>query len=145
MNTGLELTLTEVARRLSTPQHRLIHLVEKGAVVPDISNPQGRGTSRKFSARNLLEFAVALELRKATISVAAVAAVVQVLRSFEHHVATELPGFSLPESLGLPKAPDLRLVLSDGYRLFFTLGRRIGQPGSLVESTSAGCGSKPVS
>lgn len=115
-------TLTEIGRLLQVPQHRLIHLVEKGAVIPDIAPAQGRGTSRRFSSRNLLEFAIALELRAATISVAAVAVVIQVLRAFERRVAREIPGFYVPEGLRTERAPDLRVVLSDARRLFFILG-----------------------
>ncbi len=125
-----EFTLTEVGRILDVPQHRLIHLVEKGAVVPDLSQAHGRGTSRRFSARNLLEFAIALELRKATISVAAAAAVIHVLRAFERRVAKEISGFTLPDSLRSAGAPDLRIVLSDARRLFFTLA--LGKGGTKV-------------
>ena len=126
MGSGSELTLTDVARVLGVPQHRLIHLVEKGAVVPDIAAAQGRGTSRRFSRRNLLEFAIALELREVSVSIAPVAAVIQVLRSFELQVKKDIRGFHLPESLCAAGAPDLHLVLSDGSKLFFTLGTKGG-------------------
>jgi hypothetical protein len=70
----------------------------------------------------LLEFAVALRLRETMLPVAAVAAVIHVLRAFERNVAKELPGFALPESLQAATGPDLRLILSDGEQLIFTLG-----------------------
>jgi hypothetical protein len=57
-------TLTEAAGLLREPQHRLIYLCEKGVVRPDYEDAKGRGSSRRFSARNLLEFAVALRLRE---------------------------------------------------------------------------------
>jgi DNA-binding transcriptional MerR regulator len=56
-------TLSNLARRLGAPQHRLIHLCEKGVIVPEVSDAAGRGSSRSFSAMNYLEFAVALRLR----------------------------------------------------------------------------------
>ena len=60
---GNSYTLTEVARRLDVPQHRLIHLCEKGIVIPGVHAASGRGSSRVFSAGNYLELAVALRLR----------------------------------------------------------------------------------
>lgn len=116
-----EWTLTEAARLLGEPQHRLIYLCEKGVVHPDIQDAKGRGSSRRFSDRNLLEFAVALRLRQLEIGVAFVAAVVHVLRAFERSVRKELRDFKLPDSLRDPKAPDLRVVIADGARLYFTL------------------------
>ncbi len=52
-------TLTQAAWVLRVPQHKLIHLCEKGVVVPEIHDARGRGSSRGFSRRNLFEFAVA--------------------------------------------------------------------------------------
>jgi hypothetical protein len=63
-------TLTQTARLLGEPQHRLIYLCEKGVVVPDFQDAEGRGSSRRFSDRNLLEFAIALRLRELEIGVA---------------------------------------------------------------------------
>jgi hypothetical protein len=96
-------------------------LCEKGVVVPDFQDAEGRGSSRQFSARNLLEFAIALWLRELDIGVAFVGAVVHVLRAFERIVAKELRGFKLPDSLREPNAPDLRVVIADGRRLYLTL------------------------
>jgi hypothetical protein len=114
-------TLTQAARLLGEPQHRLIYLCEKGVVVPDIQDAEGRGSSRRFSARNLLEFAIALRLRELEIGVALVGAVVHVLRAFERRVGKELRDFRLPDSLRVPGAPDLRVVIADAGRLYFTL------------------------
>lgn len=116
-----EWTLTEAARLLGEPQHRLIYLCEKGVVQPDIQDAEGRGSSRRFSARNLLEFALALRLRDLEIPAAIVGSLVYVLRAFERSVASEIPRFRLPASLLEPGAPDLRVVIADGRRLYFTL------------------------
>jgi DNA-binding transcriptional MerR regulator len=123
-----EWTLTEAARLLGEPQHRLIYLCEKGVVHPDFQDAKGRGSSRRFSDRNLLEFAVALRLRELDIGVAFVGSVVHVLRAFERSVGKELRDFKLPDSLREPKAPDLRVVIADGARLYFTLAAP-GSPG----------------
>lgn len=95
---------------------------------PDLQDASGRGSSRVFSSRNLLEFAVALRLRETMLSVAAVRAVLHVLRAFESRLKQELPGFSLPDSLRSERAPDLRIVLSDGRSIYFSLGRTGGKP-----------------
>jgi len=123
-----EWTLTEAARLVGQPQHRLIYLCEKRVVQPDVQDAEGRGSSRRFSARNLLEFAVALRLRDLEIPAALIGAVLHVLRAFERSVASSIPGFGLPESLRKTDAPDLRVVIGDGRRLYFTLGPRGSLP-----------------
>ena len=117
-----EYTLSQAARLLGEAQHRLIYLCEKGVVQPDLQDAEGRGSSRRFSGRNLLEFAVALRLRELEIPASFVGAVIYVLRIFERSVRKRLPGFHLPESLRDPGAPDLRVVIGDGRRLYFMLG-----------------------
>jgi len=122
-----EYTLSQAARLLGEPQHRLIYLCEKGVVQPDLQDAEGRGSSRRFSGRNMLEFAVALRLRELEIPASFVGAVIYVLRAFERSVRKRLTGFHLPESLRDPKAPDLRVVIGNGQRLYFTL-RASGSP-----------------
>ncbi len=116
-----EWTLTEAAQLLGEPQHRLIYLCEKGVVQPDLQDAEGRGSSRRFSARNLLEFGVALRLRALGIPAAVSGAVVYVLRGFEKAIGKQMPGFSLPGSLMNPNAPELKVIIGDDQRLFFTL------------------------
>lgn len=115
-------TLAEIARSLNVPQHRLIHLCEKQVVVPDVRDAGGRGSSRIFSGRNLLELAVALRLRDMMLPVAAAGAVVHVMRAMEDRLQDELPGFSLAAGLCGDAAPDLRVIIGDGQRIFFALG-----------------------
>ena len=117
-----ELTLTEIARLLNQPQHRLIYLCEKSVVVPDGSDAKGRGSSRRFSERNLFEFAVALMLSKCHIPAELSKSIVSVIRSFESEVRRVMPNFVLPQSLTSPLAPELNIVLTDGSCLSFTLG-----------------------
>ena len=122
MHAERSFTLADLAERLGVAQHRLIHLCEKGVAAPDLQDASGRGSSRVFSSRNVLELAVALRLRDMMLPVSAVQAILQVLRTFEGQLERELPGFSLPESLRDEGAPDLRIVLSDGRSIFFSLG-----------------------
>lgn len=123
-----EWTLTEAARILDAPQHRLIYLCEKGVVLPDFQDADGRGSSRRFSARNMLEFAVALRLLSLGIPATVSGSVTYVLRGFEQAVAQRVAGFHLPESLVAAGAPLLRVVIGDDQRLYFTLE----SPGSEV-------------
>jgi DNA-binding transcriptional MerR regulator len=94
------ITLKEVQLRLGVPQHVLIHLCEKGVIVPDFADTAGRGKRREFSRRNLFEFAVALALRSLDLPVATAALVVRLLRSFEHATAKAVAGFELLEFAG---------------------------------------------
>lgn len=121
-----EWSLSDAARLLGQTQHRLIYLCEKQVVVPDLGGARGRGSSRRFSARNLLEFEVALKLRELTVPVGSIAAILYGLRAFEAKVARELPGFRLPDGLKSRRAPDLRVVLTDKGRLYFSLGPERG-------------------
>jgi len=116
-----ELTLPDIARLLGEKEHRLIYLCEKGVVVPDIEDAQGRGSSRLFSKRNVLEFAVALKLREALLPTTVAAAIIEVLRAFERKLRREIQGFCLPESLSGARSPDLRVILRGGRRLYFGL------------------------
>jgi len=118
---GREWTLTEAARSLGEPQHRLIYLCEKGVVQPDLEDAKGRGSSRRFSARNLLEFAVALRLRELELPASIIGAITYTLRAFERKVQDRIRTFRLPDSLRGPAAPDLRILISDG-RLYLSLG-----------------------
>jgi DNA-binding transcriptional MerR regulator len=128
MTSDRSFTLSEIARLLGVPQHRLIHLCEKGVVVPDVHGAAGRGSSRVFSSQNFLELAVALRLRDMMLPVAAVGAVIHVLRAFEERLREDLPHFTLAHSLNEDRAPDLRVIISDGQGIYFSLGAADEQP-----------------
>src|SRR4051794_32965527 len=114
-------TVTGIARALTVPQHRLIHLCEQGVVVPDHQEAHGRGSRRRFSQRNVFEFAVALQMRRLEIPVSFIRAVIQVLKVFEAQVGKLLRGFALPDSLRADGAPYVSLLVVDGDRLFFRI------------------------
>ena len=116
-----EWTLSEAARLLDEPQHRLIYLCEKGVVSPDLADASGRGSSRKFSDRNLLEFAVALKLRELLVPAVLIGAVLYVLRAFEKNVQSENIDFSLPKSLLDKGAPELKVIIVEGPVLYFSM------------------------
>jgi DNA-binding transcriptional MerR regulator len=121
-----EWSLSEASRLLRQSQHRLIYLCEKGVVAPDLGEAHGRGTSRRFSARNLLEFEVAIRLRELTVPVASIAAILYALRAFEAKVSRLIPGFSLPAGLRATRAAELKAIITDEGRLYFALGSRAG-------------------
>lgn len=117
-----EWSLSEAARLLGQPQHRLIYLCEKRVIVPDLGEARGRGSSRRFSARNLLEFEVALKLRELTVPASSIAAILYALRAFEAKVEKQVTGFSLPDGLRMARAPDLKVIVTDAGRIYFSLG-----------------------
>lgn len=121
-----EWSLSEAAGLLAQPQHRLIYLCERGVVLPDFGDAHGRGSSRRFSARNVLEFEVALKLRELTVPVGSIAAILYALRAFEAKVTRQIPGFKVPDGLRTGSAPDLRVIVTDGGRLYFSLGSEAG-------------------
>jgi hypothetical protein len=100
----------------------LIYLCEKRVVIPDLGEARGRGSSRLFSPRNLLEFEIALKLRELTVPVGSIAAILYALRVFEKKVERRIPGFRLPDGLKAGGAPDLRAIVTDAGRLYFSIG-----------------------
>ena len=92
-----EWTISQIARLLNQPQHRLIYLCEKGVIVPEFSDAQGRGSSRRFSARNIFEFSIALVLSEFHFPATISANFIYTVRFFETQVkANGLKDFSLP-------------------------------------------------
>lgn len=117
-------TLSEIEERLKVEQHRLIHLCEKGVITPDYEDASGRGTVRRFSERNLFEFAVALELRRFLLPIAYIAPIIRVLEAFEAYAAKKIKVFSLPESLQNKSAIGLRIIIVEGRYLYFALKQK---------------------
>ena len=115
-------TLSQVSRILNVAQHRLIYLCEKEVIAPDFGSGKGRGSSRGFSARNILEFAVALELRHFMIPIGPIRPIIYVLRAFGKILEQQVPDFSMVSSFRRKQGPDLRIIISDGERLYFLLG-----------------------
>ena len=116
-----QFTLGQIQEHLDVPQHVLIHLCEKGVINPDFADTEGRGRARAFSKRNLLEFALALHIRKFQIPVMVTKAILSVLRKFEEKVQKKVTGFTL-ESLAKGKSqPKLVVYIEEGESLIFSL------------------------
>ena len=122
-----EWTLTQISNLLDQPQYRLIYLCEKGVIIPDGSDAKGRGSSRRFSARNLFEFVVARKLGEFHMPTNLTTNVLRALRSFDQHLGKSYPMLKLPYSLRIPNSPEVKLILINGSRLYFSIGTRGGK------------------
>lgn len=120
--TNKELTLTEISRVLDEPQHRLIYLCEKGVIRPDGSDAKGRGSSRRFSPRNLFEFSIALKLAEFHFPAKITANFLYVVRSFETHVKQSIQSFSIPNELVKKQSPEIIGIVTNGSCLYFSIG-----------------------
>ena len=119
-----EWTLTRISRLLSQPQYRLIYLCEKGVIIPDGNDAKGRGSSRRFSARNLFEFVVALKLGEFHFPTNITTNVLRALRSFDRHLGESYPMLKLPYSLRIPNSPEVKIILLNGSCLYFSIGTK---------------------
>ena len=115
-------TLTEIARLLHQPQHRLIYLCEKGVIKPDFSDAHGRGSSRRFSDRNIFEFSTALVLSEFHFPATMSANFLYSIRSFETSVRESLNDFRLPDALMGDQSPAIIGIITNGSLLYFSLG-----------------------
>ena len=113
-------TLGKIQEILDTPQHTLIHLCEKGVIVPDFSDAEGRGKSRRFSMRNLVEFAVVLHIRKFQIPVLTTRAIMIVLKKIEDRVQKDVPNFSILD-MGRKDHPQLTAYVEAEANLIFSV------------------------
>ena len=116
-----EWTLTQIANLLRRPQYKLIYLCEKGVIVPDGVDAKGRGSSRRFSARNLFEFMVAITLGDFHVPTNITTNLLQALRSFDKHLAKRYPLLKLPYSLTYPDCPEVKAILIEGTNLYFSV------------------------
>ena len=118
-----EWTLTQIAKFLRQPQYKLIYLCEKGVIIPDGVDAKGRGSSRRFSERNLFEFMVAFTLGDFHIPTNITTNLLLALRSFDKHLAKKYPLLKLPYSLTYPDCPEVKAILIKGTYLYFAIGK----------------------
>lgn len=116
-----EWSLSQVSSLLGETQAKLIHFCEERVIIPDFADASGRGSSRRFSARNILQFAIAVRLSSIKMPLAAIAAVNHVLSQFEKEMRGTKQHFELPDSLRTPSAIDLRVIIRDGRLLYFAI------------------------
>ena len=118
-----EWTLTQIANLPCRPQYKLIYLCEKGLIVPDGVDAKGRGSSRRFSARNLFEFMVAFALGDFHVPTYITTNLLHALRSFDKHLAKIFPMLKLPYSLTYPDCPEVKAILIKGTYLYLSIGQ----------------------
>ena len=68
----------------------------KKVIVPDEADAEGRGSSRRFSARNILEFTIASILSEFHFPVAMSGNLLYAMRSFETSIQKTINNFRLP-------------------------------------------------
>ena len=117
----MEFTLTEISNLLQVPQHRLIYYCEAKVAIPDKSDAKGRGSSRRFSKLNLLEFLIALTLSEFHVPANFSAKIFVTMRMFVKEVRKQIPNFELLSSLAKANSPQIDLLITNGTRLFFIL------------------------
>ena len=117
----ITLSLGQIQEILDIPQYTLIHLCEKKVIVPDFSDTEGKGKHRLFSRRNLLEFAIAIHIRKFQIPVMATRVIIGVIRGFEEKIRKSLPDFSLFESMKKNAHPELIIYIDEAEHIIFSL------------------------
>ena len=71
--------LNEVVKIFGCKPHTIIHLIELGLIVP-FENVKGRGKSRGYSFKNIVEIGIFLSLNKLSIAYERIR---QILRSFD--------------------------------------------------------------
>ncbi|TNF77110.1 MAG: hypothetical protein EP299_04940 [Acidobacteria bacterium] len=64
---------------------------------------------------------MALRLRELGVPASVIGAVLHVLHGFERAIGKKLSGFKMPGSLAVAGAPELKVIVGDDQRLYFSL------------------------
>ena len=113
---------TQIEEILQVPQRDLLRLCEEGIIMPEFSDPNNGDEAHQFSQRNLVEFAVALEMRKLQFSFDTVHLVISVLKKFLEEVKKGIPDYS-PLHLGNKNYPRLIIRIKETETLIFSIYR----------------------
>ena len=113
-------TTTQAARLLKQPLHRVIYLFQDKVVGPPVREPQGRGSSRLLSDRNLLEVGIATTTGGLGVATDTTRKLLDALRAWEQGMATE--GFALPRSIEEDGGPTVRLILDENGAAHVAIG-----------------------
>jgi DNA-binding transcriptional MerR regulator len=74
-------TKKQVAEAIGISLRTIQFYTDEGLLIPEIANPSGRGTSRKYSRKNLVEFLIIKELAKYGLSLGKIKAIMEKARS----------------------------------------------------------------
>ena len=80
------------------------------------------GQFRRFSKKNLYEFAIALQIRKFQIPVDMAKIVLTVLQKFEKTLKKEMKDFDF-EHLAKKGMPEMKVFIDNGEDILFSLGK----------------------
>ena len=116
------LALSQMGSILNTPQQNLLRLCEEGIIMPEFSDPNNGDEAHQFSQRNLVEFAIALQMRKLQFSFDTVHLVISVLKKFLEEVKKGIPDYS-PLHLGNKNYPRLIIRIKETETLIFSIYR----------------------
>src|SRR5438128_59725 len=75
-------TMKEVADRLQSPAHRIIHVCETGVVRPTV-DADGRGSVRRFSREDVFRISLALKLQDGGVALPLIKPLMQALDWFK--------------------------------------------------------------
>lgn len=111
-----QFSLSKVEKLFNVSQHVLIHLCEKNVITPEIQQTEGRGKFRKFSANNVFEFGLALELRRYQIPLSLIKAILLVVSGALRKVRNSFPDVSIHALLQFTQSS---LYLCEGSYVIF--------------------------
>lgn len=77
----LSFTKKQVAEAIGISLRTIQYYTDEGLLIPEIANPSGRGTSRKYSRKNLVEFLIIKELAKYGLSLGQIKGIMEKARS----------------------------------------------------------------
>ena len=75
----------EISEKLNISRHTIAYYTNIGLVTPEIYNPIGRGTTRKYSRKNLLEFLLIKELGNCGVSLEKIKEILERYQSCRIH------------------------------------------------------------
>lgn len=104
-------TKTEAAKALRVTPRTVHYYTEEGLVVPEVANPSGRGTTRKYSRRNLMEIMLVREMAASGISLARIKEIMEILKGdkFYRILNPDL------DSRFLPQGEELKIIIYDAF------------------------------
>ena len=76
-------TKKDIAERTKLPQRTIHYYTDKGLVVPRISNPKGRGTTREYSSHNIYELLFIKELTDLGLNLKSIYSIMERLRDVD--------------------------------------------------------------
>lgn len=74
-------TKTEAANATGLTARTIHFYTDEGLVIPEIAFPRGKGTTRKYSARNLVEFLIISELVKCGLTLKNIKHVMEMVKN----------------------------------------------------------------